>query len=609
MGSGLSSSQQEGLFVPSATWNRTTYSALAALFLIWAVKFYTTWAAWGSLSSDSGHEMYIPAQLAQGKQLYRDIWFMYGPASAYFNGCLFRVFGIHLAVLYWAGSLSALVSAIFLYLVGMRLTHWLIGWTAAAALLLEAFHPTIFCFPLPYTFAAVYACLVGCIFLWISVVAVDSSHWAWIVAAGLAAGIALLEKPEYGVACFGTLCLLIAVRAFRKRSLSTIPTDILATLPGIVLCASVIYWMVSIRGLEFITQENILSWPTSYFMKNFGMQWLAANGFTMNADAFAAAFWRSIVPVGVLVFAYSLLWWKRWDRQAVLVRAALILGLILYVRKSILFVSPLPVPLAERLSVVFFPQDMVFYVVIATIAIWVYLLLQPEEFSPAIPLVMTYASLSSFRILMGMHPVGYPIFYNGPVILCFLLLFCLVVPPSRRQPHWSVAGKALTCFGCLLTIFLSSESIEARATNYEVLQTERGVVRTTRHMRRNYEAALTFMKEKAAHGETVLSVPEDVSLYFLAGTQCPTRVFQFSPGAVAPGKMTDEAIQEIEKNHVRYVLWSNQEYRDFGVPVFGKDYNQALGDYLRAHFRRVGPLTTGTGPGWSADIWERIPAL
>ncbi len=609
MDGNTSSSEQPGLFAPASIWNRTTYSALTVLILIWAVKFYSTWAAWGSLSSDSGHEMYIPSQLAQGKQLYRDIWFMYGPASAYFNGFLFRIFGIHLSVLYWAGSLSALVSATFLYLVGIRLTHWLVGWTAAAALLLEAFHPTIFCFPLPYTFAAVYACLVGCIFLWLIVVAVDSSHRGWIFTAGLAAAIALLEKPEYGVACYGTLCLLIAMRAYRQRSSKPILPDILATLPGILICAAVICWMISLKGVYFITQENILSWPTSYFMKNFGMRWLEANGFTINAAAFAAAFWRSVAPTGVLLIAWSFLWWKRWDRQSILVRAALILGLVLYVRKSILFVSPLPVPLSERLSAIFFPQDMVLYVVIATVAIWIRFFLRQGELSPAIPLVMTYASLSAFRILTGMHPVGYPIFYNGPVILCFLLLLCLVIPRNTRQPMWSVAGTACICFSCLLTVFLTSAGLESRATNFVAFKTDRGVIRTTRHMKQNYEVALHFTKEKAARGESVLSVPEDVSLYFLGGTQCPTRVFQFTPGAVAPGKMTDDAIQEIEKNRVQYLLWSNQDYRDFGVPVFGKDYNQALGDYLRAHYRRVGPLTTGTGPGWSADIWEHIPSL
>ncbi len=609
MPSRLSNSEEAGLFAPPATWNGATYVALCALILVWAVKFYTTWGAWGSLSSDSGHEMYIPAQLAQGKELYRDIWFMYGPASAYWNGLLLRTFGIHLSVLYWAGSLSALASAISLYLIGLRLSSWLIGWTAGAALLLEAFHPTIFCFPLPYSFAAVYACLVGCCFLWIAVVAVDSPHWAWIVAAGLCAAMALLEKPEYGVACYGTLCALIVVRAFCQRSSRSILPDIVATVPGIVLCLGVIYWMVSIKGAAFITHENILSWPSSYFMKNFGRKWLEANGFTINATAFTAAFWRGVAPAGVLMIAWSFLWWKRRDRQSILVRAALVLGLILFVRKSILFVSPLPVPLAERLAAIFFPQDMVLYVVIATIAVWIFFFRGPAKIRPAIPIVMTYASLSALRILMGMHPVGYPIFYNGPVILCFLLLLCLIVPRYAHHRLRAFGGRAFICFCCLLTVYLTSAGLESRARNYEVLKTDRGDVRTTRHVKQNYEAALKLMREKAARGEVGLSVPEDVSLYFLAGTQCPTRVFQFTPGAVAPGKMTDETIQEIEKAPVQYLIWSNQSYPDFGVPIFGKDYNQELGDYLRAHYRRLGPLTSGTGPGWSAEVWERIPAL
>ena len=53
-------------------WNFSTILALLLLGVLWAVKLYTTWGAWGSLTVDSGHEMYVPAMLAEGKQLYRD---------------------------------------------------------------------------------------------------------------------------------------------------------------------------------------------------------------------------------------------------------------------------------------------------------------------------------------------------------------------------------------------------------------------------------------------------------------------------------------------------------------------------------------------------------
>ena len=58
---------------PKLSWNFATYAALLMLVALWAVKLYTTWAAWGDLTIDSGHEMYVPALLAEGKMLYRDV--------------------------------------------------------------------------------------------------------------------------------------------------------------------------------------------------------------------------------------------------------------------------------------------------------------------------------------------------------------------------------------------------------------------------------------------------------------------------------------------------------------------------------------------------------
>ena len=112
--------------------------------------------------------------------------------------------------------------------------------------------------------------------------------------AGIAAAVALLLKPEFGMACYGTLLLLIAFRSFLARSWRSITTDLVAILPGVVICGLVIYWMVSIAGVEFITQENIVSWPTSFFMKTYGKLWLQHNGFSLTVPAFRAAASRAL---------------------------------------------------------------------------------------------------------------------------------------------------------------------------------------------------------------------------------------------------------------------------------------------------------------------------
>jgi hypothetical protein len=115
------------------------------------------------------------------------------------------------------------------------------------------------------------------------------------------------------------------------------------------------------------------------------------------------------------------------------------------------------------------------------------------------------------------------------------------------------------------------------------------------------------MKEKAALGQSVLSIPEDTSLYFFSETQCPTRVYLFTPGALAPGKMVNDTINQIERAPVSYLLWSNRSFPEYGVPVFGEDFDRELGNYLKSNYTLVRPLLSNAenDKTWAANIWER----
>jgi len=104
------------------------------------------------------------------------------------------------------------------------------------------------------------------------------------------------------------------------------------------------------------------------------------------------------------------------------------------------------------------------------------------------------------------------------------------------------------------------------------LTTERGTIVIKKSLAEQYRAGIRFMKEKNAKGQAVLSVPEDASLYFLSGTHCPTRILQFTPGSLLPGKMTEETIQEMDEKRVRYLVWSNRLFPEYGVLRFGTDF-------------------------------------
>lgn len=595
---------------PPVPWTRTTYAALIALVVLWGAQVYFTWADWGNLTIDCGHEMYVPALLAQGKVLYRDVWFQFGPAAPYFNSYLFRLFGINLSVLYWAGALSALGSALFLYLAGMQLSSWLIGATAGAVVIVEGFQPSAFCFPLPYSFSAVYGCLVGCVFLWLVINAARSNAWGWMFGAGTAAALALLLKPEYGMACYCTLALFIVARFMSAHNWRSTLRDIAAAVPGAVLCGAVILWMVSLRGVAFITQENIQSWPTSYFMKVYGKRWLSHTGFSLNFHTFHDALIHSLPVATALTMVYACLRWNRSTLRATLLKVLLVLLVMLFFSLPVFLVTAQAIEFSLR-SIIF-PGDMVLYIVIGAGAAWLWWCWRSKDPGVApdlrIPLLLFFSGLLAFRILTKNSPWGYPIYYNGPVGLSFLLLTRRVIPHRNRSRRFVFIGEAIICVACVIGVAINPLQAEAAASrDFVPLTTERGTIRVSKHMEENYAAAIQFMRQKAALGESVLSVPEDTSLYFLSETICPTRVFLFTPGVLVPGKMTDETIHKIDEKKVAYLLWSDRRFPSYGVPVFGRDFDRVLGNYLTSHYHLARPLThlAVRRGDWTADIWAR----
>ncbi len=577
-----------------------TAVALTTLLLLWAAKVAMTWGAWGDLTVDCGREMYVPWILSQGKQLYRDVWFLNGPVAPYFNSYLFRLFGLHLSVLYWAGSFAALGSAIFLFLTGRRVGSALAGWVAGAVVVLEAFQPSLFCFPLPYSFSAVYGCLIACCVLWLMVRAAASANRLWILAAGIAAALAILDKLEIGAACCAALALLLAGRALQQRSWESFLRDLAATLPGTILFALTAAWMISIKGLDFITQENFLTWPTSYFMKAYGKFWLASTGFGLNSAAFLGSAQRTAILFGVLQGGHLAATWKTVSPRLRIVR--LLVGVVA--------VAGLVAPLSWRDSLlnIFFPQDMVLYVAIAALAAWWHFYRNRySQRALQLAVLLSFSSLLAFRILLKTQPSGYSIYYNGPAVLSLFVLFRAGIRYLFGARWTAKAAELAFAAMCLLSVCLHVSREGRHANDYEPIITDRGMLRTWPEVASDYGDAIAFLKEKQASGDLVLSVPEDTSLYFLSGVECPLRVYQFVPGVVAPGKMTDEVIAEIEGKKIRYLLWSNRVFPEYGVPRFGTDFNQDLGAYLRSHYRPVGNVAKNPAPAadWAAFIWER----
>src|SRR5258708_8008391 len=93
---------------------------------------------------------------------------------------------------------------------------------------------------------------------------------------------------------------------------------------------------------------------------------------------------------------------------------------------------------------------MVLYVTLAGLADLFYLWRQREiARASALILLLIFSGLLAFRILLRMAPWDYAIYYNGPVVLSFLLLLRPFIPEFGNSRRSFFVAEMLVCLGCL----------------------------------------------------------------------------------------------------------------------------------------------------------------
>ena len=88
---------------------------LARFLALAVILLAVTWGRWPDMLSDCGRELYIPWQLAGGKALYRDFFYLNGPLSPYYHALLFRLCGASLLALVASNLLVLALTAGLIY--------------------------------------------------------------------------------------------------------------------------------------------------------------------------------------------------------------------------------------------------------------------------------------------------------------------------------------------------------------------------------------------------------------------------------------------------------------------------------------------------------------
>ena len=582
--------------------------ARAGLLLALIVLCTITWRKWGYLPVDVGREMYVPAAMAEGKRLYFDLWYSYGPLIPYWHAALFRLFGVHLGLLLGSGIAVVAITTTLLYSVGrMFLPVWL-AYTAVFAFLVQAFQLNIFNYVLPYSYAAAYGALFSVLTAWLLLRYVKEPRLGYIVPAAFLACLMMLTKLEFGVAGYVAVGCALTTQLIRTKSTRGLMEGLGACIPGVLIWLGIYGWYVHAGGVEFFLGENLSILPNSYFVAHFGKHWAEGLGMRFTPSALLLSVLKGFLSFALLVGGIVLAARHKLARWFVPAVALAMCATALLPPAVLRMVHQDPENAHRAIGFVWFNSGMFWIAVAGLGAAAVAWRRGDDPMKQQSTIVLgAMAMFCSLRVFTKIAPERYPVFYDTLLYLVWLVAL-------YRMSKWfgvsldGVAGRAVAGILCisLVASTLPNYPIGQRPSK---ISSERGTIYAATPFGEYFSQVLAFMESAKQRSERVVVMPEDTALYFFSGTSAPSRWYLVMPHLLAPGEATAKYIDELERANIRYVIVSDRATPEYGLPLFGIDYAQQVLAWVHEHYRvvqRIGGYEAVAHPReWGVLIYER----
>ncbi|HEV8147130.1 MAG TPA: hypothetical protein VGP79_12150 [Bryobacteraceae bacterium] len=585
--------------------------AKAALLAVFALLVAITWQKWGSLFVDCGREMFIPSAIAQGKRLYFDLWYPYGPLVPYWHSILFRIFGAHLEILYASGL--TIVATLSLVLYSLSRIFLPVSWSFVSSFtfLGVALQLSIFNYALPYSYPGAYSVLL--IVTLVRLLAIDpfAISPGRLALCGLLAGATMLTKSEFGVAALAVLLFSIAVRgiaaASAPESIRSIARDFLYALPGPLAAAGIYAWLISRSSADFIFGDNIPLLSTSYFVSAFGARWNQMLGLSSSPSVLLPSAASGIFNFALVAAALALCSTSRFPWLAWAALTGVVSGINLLARTNFLKIESLR-PFADRtLSSFFFNRGMIWISVLALVGsamVWIRTR-QISKQTAALMILAAAAVATALRVFTGISLFGYAVFYGALPFVAWLAVLYRVTQRWRLARSVALAFALTVCASMAASTWMSFVPSQPRAR----IAHPRGSISIDAQSAAAFQELLAFLEGVRAREEKFVVWPEEAAVYYFSGALPPNRWYILTPGILPPGSKTVEYLADLDRQNVRYVVLSNRLTPEYGTLKFGADYNQQPYQWLLENYkpiRTIGAFERVAEPApWGVMIYER----
>jgi hypothetical protein len=567
-----------------------------AIFLFLAA---VSWNRWIEPFVDTGRELMVPARVAAGEALYRDVRFYYGPLAPYLAAGVDLAFGRSLAARIALAAVVALLHLEALRRLARRLLPE--GFAALAASLavgVSFFLRPGGCHLFPYsldTSLAVTAA-TGALLLAASGGSLRRDRGA---AACLLA--ALLARPEIGLAAIGALAAertLGADPAARRRLFG------IGLLP--ILVAGGIYAALSVGTPPAALAKE--GWLTFLFLPlEFRSVYSSFAGVDRpglrTAELGLALI--ALLLAGVWLLLAALLSARARRRSPAAGRAVEVLAVAALAAAAVLSLRP-PRALSETVDLlpplVRAIPPLLFVAAVAGVAGRLTNRTRATVLSGVPDSVLLVSLYFAARLLLAAGYVG-P--YNGFYLpLPLLVAVALLLRAAARISEKIDASAPLASFPALvaasLAVFLGARlgalALLYRGPSWSRVTTPAGSLYIPEPIAGATRGTLADLTHRVPEGGSIAGFPETGFFNWVLGRRNPLAQDQFFPGHLDAAAEA-EAIERLRRNPPDAVVLVNVRTVGHGRIALGKDYLERLDRFVQERFPRAAAFGPGAGPG------------
>ena len=547
------------------------------VFLATAVITAWTWRAWPDVFVDFGRELYLPWRVNEGDVLYRDLAAFNGPLSVYWNSLWMSLFGGFTGLI-----VSNLILLALLLVLLARLFERMASPLASYAALL--FFVVVFAFGQtsgvgnyefvsPYAHEATHGFLLGVAALF-AMSGREIGGRRWFVV-GVLLGLVFLTKLELFVASSAA----VAIGVLLKESSVSLPKRFVAVASGALLP---VVAAVLLLGFAMSPEEAVAGLTASvsgafgaaselpFYRGDLGAG-IDRVGHNLTLMGFwFVGFFALVLLASMGEYSFPRAGWRL--RGAVC--AATIWGLSLLPVDWGYVGRPLPALVALFLLLSFFAWRAG----------------GDAEERDALACRLTFLCFALFamaKMILAAKLWHYGFVLASPAVAACMLYGLDWFPKEWRERRSSGTLVQAVFLGLFVFVGWTYGSMSRSSYADRTVEVGEGADRLVADARGTYAAeALRAVAEYVGPDETLLVLPEGISINYLAKRRTPTKYINFMPPEFALyGE--DTMLAELQQNEPQAVLLVHKDTSEYGLPLFGRDYGARIFAWFEERYEQV----------------------